>query len=108
LLCFIVVPPFALRSSDLTNLILIVAVELYLKRSLPAILTTAFLYVPKILMLFRPNAPQRAKFVGQSTAQRRDLLSGQERPLSALLRPSLVARRPKPFTFADLPNRPAT
>jgi hypothetical protein len=42
LLCFIVVPPYALRSSGLTNLILIVAVELYLKGLLPAILATAF------------------------------------------------------------------
>jgi hypothetical protein len=67
-----------LRSSGLTNLILIVAVELYLKGLLPAILATAF-RVRAILMLFCANAPPWPKFVGEGRilAQRRHLLSGQ-------------------------------
>jgi hypothetical protein len=82
LLCFIVFPPFALRPSNLTNLILIAAVELYLKRLLPAILATAFLSVPKILMLFCANASPWPQFGGerQILMQLRHLLSGQERP----------------------------
>ena len=57
LLCFIVVPPYALRSSGLTNLILIVAVELYLKGLLPAILATVSASVGN-LMLFCANVPR--------------------------------------------------
>jgi hypothetical protein len=63
LLCFIVVPPCALRSSSLTNLILIVAVELYLKRLLQAILATACRVLHNPHVLLRGCNPW-PKFVG--------------------------------------------